>query len=228
MKTARILFATVLAVFLMNGQMALGQWTESGGAVYLTNPNNKVGIGTSSPSWELTVRGGLRLEDSSTPSNALTIGNNGSYAFLGAYDWAAGQWRSLVINSDGEGTFGKVGIGTVNPTHTLTVEGQILAEEVIVVPDVPYADFVFEDDYELMPLGEVARYIEEHGHLPEIPSAVEVEADGLFLGEMQVKLLQKIEELTLYLIEQHKTMAEMQEENALLSERLAALERADD
>jgi len=89
------------------------------------------------------------------------------------------------------------------------------------------SDFVFEDDYALMPLEEVERYIDEHGHLPEIPSAAEIQANGAKLGEMQGKLLQKIEELTLYLMEQQQTLADLQEENALLSERLATLEGAD-
>ncbi|WP_109830901.1 hypothetical protein [Reichenbachiella versicolor] len=75
-----------------------------------------------------------------------------------------------------------------------------------------WSDFVFEEDYELRELNEVESYISEKGHLPDIPSAAEVEADGISLGEMDAKLLQKIEELTLYLIEQNKTIKELQEE----------------
>ena len=73
-------------------------------------------------------------------------------------------------------------------------------------------------------MGEVEEYINEHGHLPEIPSAREMEAEGVGLAEMQMKLLQKVEELTLYLIEQNKVLADVQEENSLLKERLEQLE----
>ena len=119
----------------------------------------------------------------------------------------------------------RVGIGTTNPTHKLTVNGYISAEEVAVVPDVP-ADFVFEDDFDLRSLEEVEQYIDVYGHLPEIPSAAEMKADGVGLAAMQMKLLQKIEELTLYLIAQNKVLTAMQEESALVKERLIALEAA--
>lgn len=120
---------------------------------------------------------------------------------------------------------GNVGIGTTTPARALSVNGEIEAEEVVVVPDVP-ADFVFEDEYPLPSLEEVAQHIDEHGHLPEIPSAAEMKADGVGLSTMQMKLLQKIEELTLYLIEQNKVLADVQEENTHLKQRLIALEAA--
>jgi hypothetical protein len=69
---------------------------------------------------------------------------------------------------------------------------------------------VFEKDYELQPLNEVEQYINEHKHLPNIPSAKEVETDGLNLGEMNKLLLQKVEELTLHLIEQQKVLEAQQ------------------
>lgn len=95
---------------------------------------------------------------------------------------------------------GNVGIGTPNPgAFRLAVNGSVRAKEVIV--DTGWADFVFDDDYPLMPLDEVARHIAEKGHLPDIPSAQEVEANGVSIGEMQAKLLQKVEELTLYMID---------------------------
>lgn len=69
-----------------------------------------------------------------------------------------------------------------------------------------WADFVFHPDYRLAALPEVARYIRNHRHLPDMPSAAEVANDGVRLGDMQAKLLRKIEELTLHAIEQHKTI----------------------
>ena len=123
---------------------------------------------------------------------------------------------------------GNVGIGTPTPARELSVNGEIEAEELIVVPDVAaIPDFVFEEAYELRSLEEVERYIDEHGHLPEIPSAAEMQAEGVGMSAMQMKLLQKIEELTLYLIAQHKTLTAMQQENAQLRTRLATLETID-
>lgn len=73
-----------------------------------------------------------------------------------------------------------------------------------------WPDFVFENDYKLQPLSEVERYIQEHKHLPNVPSAKEVEEDGLNVGEMNRLLLQKVEELTLHLIEQQKRIDELE------------------
>jgi len=102
---------------------------------------------------------------------------------------------------------GNLGIGTnsfVDGTETfrLSVEGKIRAHAVKVYTD--WADFVFEPNYELQTLEEVERYINKNGHLKNIPSAEEVEVNGIELGEMNKLLLQKIEELTLYVIELKK------------------------
>jgi hypothetical protein len=105
---------------------------------------------------------------------------------------------------------GFVGIVTTNPSHMLDVNGTARAEEVIV--ETTGADFVFEDDYNLRSLDEVAQFIEEHGHLPEMPSADEMQAEGMRVGDMQTKLLQKIEELTLYIINQEKRASKQQEQ----------------
>ena len=80
-----------------------------------------------------------------------------------------------------------------------------------------WADYVFEDDYELLPLEEVGAFIEENGHLPNVPSAQEVEERGIRLGEMDAKMLEKIEELTLYILEQNERIKEL--EDALLKQQ---------
>jgi len=115
---------------------------------------------------------------------------------------------------------GKVGIGLTDPTNTLsntpvdellTVNGTIHAKEVR-VDLTGLADFVFHPSYSLMPLHEVEQYVKTNSHLPEIPSAAEVSKNGLSMGEMQNKLLQKVEELTLYVIEQQKEINQLKEE----------------
>ena len=94
---------------------------------------------------------------------------------------------------------GNFGIGTNNPLYKLDVRGTIRANEIIV--NTVGADFVFEDDYNLRPLQEVKSYIQENHHLPEIPSAQEMQEQGMGVEQMIVKLLQKVEELTLYNIQ---------------------------
>ena len=111
---------------------------------------------------------------------------------------------------------GNVGIGTTNPDSKLTVKGNIHAEEVKVDLSVPGPDYVFEEDYNLRSLEETEAYIKENKHLPEIPSAKEMEANGLELGEMNMLLLKKIEELTLYVIELKKENESQQQEIEIL------------
>ena len=114
--------------------------------------------------------------------------------------------------------FGNVGIGTTNPDELLTVNGAIHAKEIKVDLTGSLADFVFSPDYKLKSLTELEQYLKENRHLPEIPSATEVKENGLSLGEMQNKLLQKIEELTLYVIEQDKSKKELEKKyNELLN-----------
>ena len=109
---------------------------------------------------------------------------------------------------------GNVGIGTTNPSHTLTVNGAIRAKEIIV--DTGWADDVFCKDYKLLSLAEIEDYINKAGHLPGIPTAREVHDNGVKVGETQSLLLRKIEELTLHLIRMEKRVAELETENAAL------------
>lgn len=105
---------------------------------------------------------------------------------------------------------GNVGIGTHNPgTWKLAVNGKIRAKEIKV--ETSWSDFVFEDHYRLPTLKEVEEFIEQNGHLKDIPSAKEVEEKGVLLGEMDSKLLQKIEELTLYIIQQQKEIEQLKQ-----------------
>ncbi|MFK7787183.1 MAG: hypothetical protein AB8B56_18825 [Crocinitomicaceae bacterium] len=129
--------------------------------------------------------------------NSLMIGFNSTVPTL------------FVGASSGAGTTGKVGVGTTSTPsmigsadlseYSLYVAGGLLAEEVRVRTG--WADYVFYDNYQLKPLDEVADYIEENGHLPNVPSAEQVEEEGIELGDITRIQQEKIEELTLYLIE---------------------------
>jgi hypothetical protein len=113
---------------------------------------------------------------------------------------------------------GKVSIGldpndatTFNGDYKLYVKDGILTEHLKVTlrNSNNWADYVFKDDYSLLSLDKVDEFIEENGHLPNVPSAEEVVENGVDLLEMDVKLLEKVEELTLYLIEQKKEIDEL-------------------
>jgi hypothetical protein len=105
---------------------------------------------------------------------------------------------------------GNVGIGTAAPDAPLAVKGRIHAKEVKVdVTGALAPDYVFDNDYNLPSLAKVKEYIDKNHHLPEVPSAKEMEAKGVELGEMNLLLLKKIEELTLYVLEQQKQIDEL-------------------
>lgn len=142
-------------------------------------------------------------------------------------NWAVDSRLSILPN-------GKITIGTDNAPNQLSngadvsayrlfVGGGILTEEVRVATG--WADYVFDEDYDLWSLGAVEQYIDTHGHLPNTPSAAEVEAEGgIELGTVAVNQQEKIEELYLHLIELSKQLKELQAENQLMRVTLEALE----
>jgi hypothetical protein len=132
---------------------------------------------------------------------------------VGTHHWNGGTWYPhLAVQASGN-----VGIGTVDTKgYKLAVAGKAIAEEVTVKLQAIWPDYVFEPTYDLKPLAEIEAYIKENKHLPEVPSAKEMEANGVQLGEMNMLLLKKVEELTLYVIEQQKQIAELKKTNDLI------------
>ncbi len=189
----------------------------NGGASYpvLTFQNGNVGIGTTTPSCKVDITGLLRVTDPGVgPWPASGSGTEVAYrngiGFLLAYDRTASAYLPVRIEgasiSINGASGGNVGIGTTTPTEKLAVNGRIRAKEVIV--ETNWSDFVFDPGYRLTPLSEVERQIKSDRHLPGIPSAQDVAEGGVSLGDMQARLLQKIEELTLHLIQQEKQLDE--------------------
>jgi hypothetical protein len=162
------------------------------------DPNAWMGLGTD--------MGGNTYENSIYFPNANGTGR----LSVGSYNGSNYNTKMTVRES------GNVGIGTTSPAYKLDVLGTIRAKEVLVNLD-GGADFVFEKDYKLPTIEHVATYVQENKHLPDIPSANEMVKNGVSMGDMQVKLLQKVEELTLYAIQQNDSKKELETKyNALL------------
>jgi len=183
--------------------------------------NGRVGIGTTTPSQQLSLTGGIGFANQNAIDKKLYSPQDGTLEWFthdaaGEHGFAVSHQgaRRVYFNTNGNSYLigGNLGIGTTNPDQKLTVKGKIHAEEVIVDLNVPVADFVFHPTYKLMPLNQVEQYVKTNNHLPEIPSASEVSKNGMNMGEMQNKLLQKVEELTLYVIELNKKNNELEKE----------------
>ncbi|WP_299608051.1 tail fiber protein [uncultured Aquimarina sp.] len=212
------------------------------GSRTILQPNSgNVGIGTTNPQEKLKiVNGSVSVDSSSDGSNAFEFGNNYGQMYYDAQS-SGEQNRGMYfqeqlstnrgfhfLNSNGDRLLkingnGNVGIGTNTPDAKLAVNGNIHTQEVK-VDLVGWPDYVFEEDYNLPTLQEVEQHISENGHLENIPSAAEVAQNGIQLGEMNKKLLEKIEQLTLYMIEQNKKTDFLLKEVETLKKKNAALE----
>lgn len=199
------------------------------GTMYIYDPDNstykmtiqkdgKIGIGTISPASKMDINGSIHTNgEARMGGGAFHISTDQSFVTTSQYSFrdAVGinnpSGASFVptssvmslgnmYNGNSLVTTGNVGIGTTTPTEKLSVNGKIRAKEVKVETSL-WPDYVFKPNYYLRSLHEVEEFIRLNKHLPEIPSASEVEKEGIKLGEMNSKLLQKIEELTLYVIE---------------------------
>ncbi|WP_212002318.1 hypothetical protein [Chitinophaga sp. HK235] len=176
--------------------------------LYMQRASGYVGIGTTTPQRPLDVAGPIRI---SSDNNAVIDFSNSTDNQI----WFNKADTSLNFKAGGVERFvvlgnGNVGVGTLHPQSKLAVAGIITAQRVRVTLS-DWSDFVFHEDYQLPTLQDIEKYVIEHKHLPDIPSAEEVKKDGIELGEMNKKLLQKIEELTLHLIRQQKEIDSLKE-----------------
>ncbi|WP_341903694.1 hypothetical protein [Fluviicola taffensis] len=135
------------------------------------------------------------------------------------YDWAWG--KALELNRAGEMIKKIDGTGKVfsinrsdlsQDVFRIYGDGRVFSTELNVKLASAFPDYVFKSDYQLMPLNEVSDYIKSNGHLPNVPAAAEVEKEGINVGEMTTVLVEKVEELTLYLIEQQSFIKQQQVE----------------
>jgi hypothetical protein len=178
-----------------------------------------VGIGTASPSEKLHVTGNAlitgKLSIGSSLRSIEDVGQSDNLSHVIGFknSMGAGQGNPLggfdfgdmSGNSVLRITNFNVGIGTINPQSKLAVNGDITAKKVKVTL-LGWSDYVFDSSYQLAPLQQVEKYIQQNKHLPDVPSAATVKKEGIDLGDNQAVLLKKIEELTLYIIEQNKKL----------------------
>lgn len=205
-----------------------------------------VGIGTTTPLSKLEVRGGNFLiknlsntAGESVPmiSQSLSFGDYTTYGtsintFTESADYNAYGLQILTQETYATGLTeklrvmpnGNVGIGSKNPLAKLSVDGNILAKEIKVKTDIAVPDYVFEAEYKLPGLPDLEQYVKLNKHLPEVPSAKEIEKNGLDLAEMNLILLKKVEELTLHLIEKDKEISGIKEGYKSLVKRLEKIE----
>jgi hypothetical protein len=188
--------------------------------------NGRVGIGTLAPTAKLEVSENLAVLNGAEKLYWASkhVGNSDHRSYLAprlsdnsGWDWNQefgyhNYYRSWYFK-------GNVGIGVLNPGSKLAVNGNIRAKE-IKVETANWPDYVFEPGYELPSLKAIKKHIQENGRLPNIPSANEIEANGLELGEMNRLLLEKTEELTLILIEKDREIRALK----TLESRIAAIE----
>jgi hypothetical protein len=209
-----------------NGELEVtGDLEVTGNAFFVDQSLRRAGIGTTAPIVKLhvkdpgfthiTVESGagldavIQLTDDASQGadHQWTMRNDGSQGHR--FQWRYNNQSKMVLATDG-----RLALGTTTPAtgYLLSVNGKIIAEELRIQLDGSWPDYVFTDDYQLMPLEELEASINRHGHLPGIPKAEVIDNEGLDTGEMQRKMMEKIEELTLYVIELKKENVAMREE----------------
>lgn len=181
-------------VSVNNGSASIIIWLR-GGTTYNYKSNYAV---------DPTIYDGVQLplpyQEGGGPNHSFKTAIDSTVNTMGATYSAAAYFT----NGSNHYIAGNLGLGTLNPgNYKLAVEGTIGARRMKIMQG-SWADFVFHPDYQLPALSEVECFIKENKHLPEIPSEKDVERDGVDVGDMNKKLLQKIEELTLYIIELKK------------------------
>ena len=217
-----------------NRNVYINRYT-SNGDVIMTAGSGQVGIGIDDPQEKLHIDGAIRGNGT---NGAVTLRGDSGYVTIGANSQAMEfvtdksqfvfnkpiynqsgvynvQNSNMLFNINGTNRMliqnnGNIGIGTASPAYKLDVNGTIRANEIIV--NTTGADFVFAEDYQLRPLSEVKAFIQENKHLPEIKSAQEMQENGVGINELQTQLLQKIEELTLYILQQEDRIKALEAE----------------
>lgn len=198
--------------------------TNYGVSMMIAN-NGNVGIGTATPDSKLSIYSGTVASNDNTymislrgrnPLIDFRDENNIAYGYIKSWThspYAPFTNGMLIGSTPGNPIFlstnyalsmiiannGNVGIGTANPTYKLAVNGNIRCKELVVESN--WADYVFDEKYRALPLDSLELYIQKYNHLPNIPSAKEIQEKGLNVGKIQQKMMEKIEEMALYILD---------------------------
>lgn len=197
-------------IFASSGTNALNLRAASGNGLSIQTPDNTQALqifGNSSGDKKFSVSGAgntfaktLVLGESSTPFSGLLAVNSGLSSTVNLTLLQVANAEKKLFQIDNQG---------------------LLKTRRIIVNQEDWPDYVFEKDYPLMPLNQVSLYIRDHKHLPEVPSAEEIQQEGLDLGEINHLLLRKIEELTLYLIQQEELLQQQGAEIKVIKKQLS-------
>lgn len=200
----------------MGGVGGDADWTVNGNDVY--NETADVGMGTTAPSAPLHIKqlgtgihDGFRLETSGATNEDWYYYLDGNDDLTISNDNAASNKFIFQKNTGNVAIGGDFAAG-----YRLSVDGKIATEEVLIDLSTSWPDYVFAAEYDLLTIDEFAQSIETNKHLPGIPSAVEVEENGLTVGDMQIRTMEKVEELSLYIIQLHERIKALESENKTL------------
>lgn len=227
---------------LTDDSFYLGQLNASGTptgnyTLYANVGSGQVGIGTTSPTQKLQVEGNSYFNGTMGIGTAPV--SDISLKVQGSFDVSSSSTNTIFHVSTGKGlvfvgdsaydqyisTGGSSGTSVIQDgAFSLWVSKGIVSEDLALVDVTDWSDFVFDKDYKLRSLEEVAAYITTHGHLPEMPSEAEVKAQGYSVHDINKKLLQKIEELTLYAIQQEAKFEAQKKQFNSLEQRIKQLE----
>lgn len=209
--------------WLYNGHVGIGR-TDPGANLHIQNLVGSKPGGVNAPTIPV-----LRMGRTGTPGYSYAeavefrLGHGGSNVWGSQLDLYINGGSNQIETPDQQVMTwqynGNVGIGTATPQDRLSVNGNIRSKEVK-VEAANWPDYVFQPNYQLPSLNQIEEQIKLNGHLPDMPSAKEVEANGIALGEMNKLLLKKVEELTLHLIDLSKQVSLIQKENIDLKEIL--------
>ncbi len=184
----------------------------SGELKLMIDQNGNMGVGLMNLTYKFSVGDKGNTYSINPHSAGVDLYSTGNYAphyqtNFSVYKGIPGSGKLMLLIDQN----GNVGVGTNSPKFKLDVIGTIRAREIKV--DLNGADFVFENGYNLRPLTEVESFVKANKHLPDVAPASEMQANGVSIGEMNARLLQKVEELTLYTIQLNKRVAELERKN---------------
>jgi hypothetical protein len=218
-QTFILFFTSLLILMIVLPQITYAQWTQlrDGSVAYdgivrtgALKANKSISVFDNGPTFGDTFVEFALKDELPQPGHATFYTKLDRWA--GRFTWQINSPTGYIDILRLEGS------PSSNTPAILRLDGELRAELVRVVQNA-WADYVFDSDFKLRPLSEVASFIQKNKHLPDVPSQVEIQKNGLNIGEMQKIQMQKIEELTLYIIEQNKRIENLEKQITALQKK---------